>query len=310
MKTGFVFITVLAIATMLVAGCAVPGAPGPAPTPGPTTPPPAPELSTGTIEIHVTDAPPREEVTSIMVTVSSVEIHKAVAEQEQLGDGDQNQLQNQVQQGEGEWITIPIIGTNPFDLILLQKEGLEELLATEEVTLGKYTQIRMSIEMVEVTYTYLEDGETKETTVEATLPSGKLKFVRPFEVVEDGTTILLLDFDADKSVTVTGQGKVIVKPVVKLTIQQGGKPHQLASVEGTISAVDTEVSTVSIIPNGETEAIVLDVNPQTEITLDGEEVSLSELADLVDGAEENSVTATASYYLDNLKATQIDAQSP
>jgi len=38
--------------------------------------------STGVVEVHVTDAPPGNEVTSIMVKVSSVEIHKAVAEQE------------------------------------------------------------------------------------------------------------------------------------------------------------------------------------------------------------------------------------
>jgi hypothetical protein len=269
------------------------------------------EAKTGTIEVWVTDAPPGYEITSIMVTVSEegVEIHKAVAEQEQEqeqeGEGEQNQEQNQEQQqeqqGEGEWITIPITGENPFDLTQLQ-DGLQQILAIAEVSAGKYTQIRMNVEMVEVTF--LKEGEKDETTVEARLPSGKLKFVRPFDVVEGETTVLLLDFDVDKSVVFTGQGKVIVKPVVKLTIQQG-KVHQLASVEGTISAVDTEESTISITPNGETEAIVLNVNPQTEITLDGEEAILDDLTELGEG---NSVIA--SYYLNNLKATQIDAQSP
>ncbi len=62
---------------------------------------------------------------------------------------------------------------------------------------------------------------------------------------------------------------------------------------------------ISIIPTGETEAIVLNVNPQTEITLDGDPATLSDLDGLGEG---NSVTAY--YYLDNLKATQIDAQPP
>jgi hypothetical protein len=142
-------------------------------------------------------------------------------------------------------------------------------------------------------------------TVEATLPSGELKFVRPFDVVAEETTTLLLDFIADESVVITGatqddEAKVIFKPVVKLAIQQGGKPQEL-TVEGTIGAVDTEASTISIIPNVGDE-IVLKVNPQTEITLNDVEATLDELS-----AGDN---VTASYYLNNLKATEIVAQSP
>ncbi|GAI44226.1 unnamed protein product, partial [marine sediment metagenome] len=207
------------------------------------------------------------------------------------------QEQEQEQQGGGEWLLLNIIeGANVFDLLLI--EGLEELLVMDEVETGKYTQIRMTVDKVEVS---IGNGGLKE----ATLPSGELKFVRPFDVVAGETTILLLDFDADKSVVVTGGGKVIVRPVVKLSIHQQGKPHQLTSVEGTISAVDTEAATVSIIPAGESEAIVLDVLPQTEITLDGDEANLDDLVELEEG---NSVTAD--YYLDNLKAVQIAVQSP
>ncbi len=58
----------------------------------------------------------------------------------------------------------------------------------------------------------------------AEVPSGKIKFVHPFEVVDSETTVLLFDFDADKSVTVAGNsGKILVKPVIKLTSQ---KPEQ------------------------------------------------------------------------------------
>ena len=160
------------------------------------------EAKTGIIEVRVTDAPPEYGITEIWVTVldseeEGVAVHKA-------GDD-----------GDGVWITIPITEPNPFELLSLQKEDLDTLLATEEVTAGKYTQIRMTIEKVEVK---IGDGDLQP----AVLPSGKLKFVRPFEVFDGQTTIILLDFDADKSVTVTGGGKVIVKPVVKLSIQQGG----------------------------------------------------------------------------------------
>ncbi|MBA7684088.1 hypothetical protein ES703_92478 [subsurface metagenome] len=284
------------IATLIISGCA--------PT---VTEPTDTALPTGRIEVRVTDAPPREEVTSILVTVAenSVEVHKAVAEQEQeqeqIGEGEQNQNQEQEQQqehqGEGVWLTLNMLeDANHFDL--LEIRGLEEVLAIGEVEAGKYTQIRMEVEKVEVTV-----GED-EVYQEAKLASGELKFVRPFDVVEGETTILLLDFDAEKSVNTTGQGQVHVKPVVKLTIQQG-KPHELTSVEGVISEVDTELGTVSIIPDGETEAIVLDVVPQTEITLDDIEATIGDLDGLGEG---NRVTAF--YYLDNFKAIRIDASSP
>jgi len=200
------------------AGCAPTLTPTPT-SPTPTTPSPTPTgVATGTVEIHITDAPPREDVTSILVTASSVEIHKAVAEQEQEQQGEgtqvQEQKQQQVQEGEGEWLPLDILeGANPFDL--LEIKGLDKLFAMSEVEAGKYAQIRFTINKVEVA---LGDGEPQE----AMLPSGELKFVRPFDVVAGETTEILLDFDAAKSVNVTGSGKIIVRPVVKLTVPKGG----------------------------------------------------------------------------------------
>jgi len=148
---------------------------------------------TGFVEVHVTDPGHGNNISSIDFTASEVEIHKA---------GDEGE--------EGEWIPLDI--TMPtFDLIELKEGGLEEILAWGNVTAGNYTQIRMKIEKVEVR---LGEAEPEE----ATLPSGELKFVRPFKVVEGQTTILTLDFDADKSVIVTGAGKVIVRPVVTLNV--------------------------------------------------------------------------------------------
>jgi hypothetical protein len=269
------------------------------------------EAKTGTVEVRVTDDRPGYEVQQIEMSVLSVEIHKAEEEEEQhQNQGQNNQNQNQNQEGDGGWITLDILDDiNPFILTDLQN-GEEQTLALGQVDTGKYTQIRMEIDWVEVTYTYLQDGETEETTVEAKLPSGKLKFVRPFNVGAEETTVITFDFIADKSVVFTGatkneQVKVIFKPVVKLSIKQGN-PHQLASVEGTISAVDAEEPdlSVSIIPDVG-DGIVLNVNPQTEINLDGDSATLEDLAELEEG---NSVTA--SYYPNNLKATQIDAVSP
>jgi len=154
---------------------------------------PAGPAPTGAVEVHVTDPGWQQyNISSINVTASAVEIHKAGGEGE-----------------EGEWISLNI--TMPtFDLIEIKVGGLEKILASANVSAGNYTQIRVTIEEVKVTL----DGETKNAMV----PSNKLKFVRPFQVVEGNKTVLTLDFDAGKSVKVTGAGKVIVRPVVTLDI--------------------------------------------------------------------------------------------
>jgi len=224
---GAIMLSVLAL---LVGACAPQPSPAPIPPPVPTptpvpTPAPTPQPTlTGVVEVYVTDAPPRDEVTSVNVTVSKLEIHKAVAEQEQEQSGsgnqtqEQEQEQQQTQQGEGEWITIDI-SDNATTFDLLKIKGIEQFFASSEVEAGKYTQIRLTIDKVEVT---LSDNNSQEATV----PSKELKFVRPFDVVTDETTTILIDFDADKSVTVTGAGEIIVKPVVKLIVSQGKDADQ------------------------------------------------------------------------------------
>jgi len=172
--------------------------------------------------VYVTDAPPSDEVTGIEVTVAEVKVHKALAEQEmeqeQSGTGTQTQEQEQeqeeeqTQQGEGEWITIDLSDdAATFDL--LEIKGIEQYLGTNEVEAGKYTQVRLVVDTIMVA---LNGGELQEAEVS----SGELKIVHPFDVIDGETTTLVLDFDADRMVTVTGAGKIIVKPVIKLTVKQ------------------------------------------------------------------------------------------
>ena len=149
----------------------------------------------GILEIKVTDAPPEYDIATIDITFSKVEVHKA-------GDGE----------GDGGWVEITIVD-GQLDLLLLQAAALEALLATEEITAGKYTQLRIAIDTISVTLN--GEGEPPEIV----LPSGKLKFNHPFEITAEETTTILLDFDAAESLVTTGAGKLIFKPVVKLTIQ-------------------------------------------------------------------------------------------
>jgi hypothetical protein len=222
-----------------------------------------PAAPTGTVEVHVTDAKPENNVTSINVTVSLVEIHKAE-------DGG----------GEGEWLSLNV--TMPtFDLIELKEGGLEEILASGNVTAGKYTQTRMTIEKVEVT---VGGGEPQETTI----PSGELKFVRPFDVVEGQIIALLLDFDADESVTLTGAGEIIVRPVVTLTFISPAPNLSLEIISPEDGAELTE-SPVTVTGNVSDAAAAVTVNGiEAEVAGGG---TFSAQVDLVEG--ENTINAVA-----------------
>jgi hypothetical protein len=207
----------------------------------------------GRLEVRVIDAPPDygaiKEIWVLVSEEDGVQVHKAVAEQEQAqeqtGEGEQNQVQNQgqnqEQQGEGEWIDIPLTGDNPFELLALKEQGVDSLLGWADVPAGKYTQIRMTIEEVTVIF---DDGTEEGRPETAELPSGKLKLIQPFDLVDGETTIITLDFLADKSVNVTGQGDVIFKPVIKLTVSgKGGKGKQTGS-EPSLEVTGNTTSTV------------------------------------------------------------------
>ena len=191
---------VMVLLLVFIAACApTPKEITPAPTPSPeeVTPPPSPEPAStvewGIIEIRVTDPPPPG-VASANVTVENIEIHKVV-------------------DGVGEWITI-IEGPITFDIVALAEGEEAEFLGSANITAGSFTQIRMDVIEVEG---LLSDNTTSYT---ATVPSDKLKIVRPFSVEGGVTTVLTLDFDGDKSLIMTGRDEALFKPVVKLLIEK------------------------------------------------------------------------------------------
>lgn len=185
----------------------------------------------GQVQMWVTDAPRTDNVSEIWVTVSEVKIHKVggggtannVTDNTSgnvTGNSSEGQEDN-APENASDWITVNITGDSRFELLTLKGDGngggLQQILASENLAPGRYTQIRMTIDKVEVKL----NGELKD----AVIPSGKLRFIHPFEIQSGNITKLLFDFDADKFVTVTGNPtdpKIMVKPVVKLIVSA---PH-------------------------------------------------------------------------------------
>lgn len=154
----------------------------------------------GKLVVNVTDPPPPD-MDSVMVVVENLEVHKAG----------------------GPWTTVAE-DMEPFDLKLL--ENRVDLLATAIVDAGIYTQIRLDVESV----TIWVEGEEHIAKV----PSGKIKLVGSFEVVDGEETEVTLDFIGAESVIVTGNGEYIFKPVIKLLIPKSAKPGN--GEEETLSA--------------------------------------------------------------------------
>jgi len=176
-------------------------------TPEEVTPAPTPAVEWGIVEIRVTDPPPAD-VKSAIVHLSKIEVHRVSANV----SGSDNK---------SGWITI-LEAPSSFDL--MDVIGVEQLLGSANVTAGKYTQIRMDVDRVEVVTV---DGDN----FTAEVPSGKLKIVRPFNVEAGVTIVLTLDFDGSKSLIITGKGRAQFKPVVKLLIEKTGEEEEVEEEE-------------------------------------------------------------------------------
>ena len=134
------------------------------------------DKATATVSIYVKDLPANW--THVNVTFSEVKIHEADAG------------------NESGWRTLAL-QTQTVDLASLT--NMSELLASGNVSAGKYTQIRIVV--VSVTGT-MENG----TIVNFTVPSGELKTTHPFNVTAGHTETLTLDFDLSKSIIQDGNG--------------------------------------------------------------------------------------------------------
>ena len=181
----------------------------------------------GTIQMHMTDAP--AEVDAINLVIREVSIHR--------GDGED----------EGGW---EVLRTDTLDVDLLElRNGVFLTLADAEVPAGTYTQIRLKLDEGS---TIVVDGVTHPLVVPSGLQSG-YKLVGNFTVPADGLLDLALDFDASRSVLLTGSGTWILKPTVRvMPISMAGAikgrvlPENVTTTVYAIQAADTIGSAITL----------------------------------------------------------------
>ena len=147
----------------------------------------SPETGQGQVKMTMVDAPAGYDEVNIVVT--RVEVHNS----------------------NGGWIVINNT-TATYDLLLL-RNGASVVLGDHPLDAGHYTQIRL---IIGTGSNVVVDGVTYPLEI----PSGEqtgVKLNHSF-VIEDGLLYeLLLDFDAERSIVVTGNGQYKLKPVIRVT---------------------------------------------------------------------------------------------
>jgi hypothetical protein len=143
---------------------------------------------TGNLVLQITDQPAGLNISSALVTISSVQVHMA----------------SQNESNESGWITV-VQGPQTFDLVAIK--DVKEFLGSSQLAAGTYTQIRLNVDSTIAVINGVQYN--------LTIPSGTVKLVLPFQIIENQTTTLTLDFNAEESIH-QADGKYIMRPTIQV----------------------------------------------------------------------------------------------
>ena len=161
--------------------------------------PSGPSGTSGNFRLMLTDSP-FSDARAVLVTFTSVSVHRS---------------------GEGGFTALPLEGgERTCDLKKLQ--GPQDILGVGTLTAGHYTQVRLDVSRAAIYFDNASTGNAcapvmavpagRNAPVE--IPSGEIKLNREFDVASDGVTTMVLDFDGDRSIHVTGNQRYMMTPVV------------------------------------------------------------------------------------------------
>lgn len=174
----------------------------------------------GRVKIYMVDSP--ADYDEVNIVVERVEVHKA-----ENGE-------------EGEWIIVNN-ETKIYNLLEL-RNGASAILCDYSLSAGHYTQIRL---IIGTGSNVVINGVPYELEVPSGAQTG-LKLIHGFDIQTGITYELLLDFDANKSIVVTGNGRYLLKPTVRVialalsgTISGIVLPPDILTSIWTISGSDT-----------------------------------------------------------------------
>jgi hypothetical protein len=164
----------------------------PASTDGATRSAPSPAVGTSSLTVMLKDSP-FSDAKALLVTFSEVNVHASG----------------------GGWVTVPFAAGGSSRTCDLKKlETAQDILGVGPLPAGHYTQLRLVVSSATIYFQNAASGPAcapaiappAGTNAAVDIPSGELKLNREFDLASSGGTTILLDFDGDQSVKLTGNG--------------------------------------------------------------------------------------------------------
>ena len=169
--------------------------------------PSSPSNAPRTLNVMLTDTP-FSDARAVLITFSEVSVHRSE---------------------DGTWKTLPFDDGGTRRTCDLKKlQGAQDLLGVGPLEVGRYTQIRLMVSEARLYFENPSVGEPCATTfatpagrqADLEIPSGEVKLNREFELKDSGATTILLDFDGDRSIRETGNGRFMMTPVITVVSVQ------------------------------------------------------------------------------------------
>jgi len=187
----------------------------------------SPGGSMGEVRVRLTDAPGDFE--HVNLVIREVAVHRSGAD------------------STGGWEVLAHDSSATYDLIAL-RNGVFAGLGSGLVPAGHYTQVRLKLGDGS---TVVVDGVSHPLVVPSGLQTG-FKLIGEFDVPAGGLVDLLIDFDAARSVHLTGSGRYMLKPTARvMAVSTAGaitghvSPDSVVTGVVAISGPDTLQSTVT-----------------------------------------------------------------
>lgn len=156
----------------------------------------------GRLSLMIKDSP-YTEAKALLVTFSEVTAHR---------------------DGEGGFTKLPFGETAATSRTCDLKKLVDrqDLLGVGQLPGGHYTMVRLIVSSATLYFDNASEGPACSNAItppagrsaSVEIPSGEVKLNRQFEVAEGAGTTMLIDFDGDRSVVETGNGRFRMTPVI------------------------------------------------------------------------------------------------
>ena len=169
---------------------------------------PAAPSGSGTLNLRITDSP-YSDAKAVLVTFSEVSAH--------VGTEDSGRTN----------LTFANSATSrTCDLKKL--ENAQDILGVGTLAAGHYTMLRLVVSSATLYFDNPSTGDACAATMtppdgakaSLTIPAGEVKLNREFDVTANSASTMVLDFDGDKSIKETGNGRYMMTPVITVVSMQ------------------------------------------------------------------------------------------